>query len=73
MIINALTGTSNADNIFLHSGAWDKFIKRWKIENGTCDLVDACNVDAVVNVMTNGDNGTIYVGCGDGRVLRVDN
>ncbi|KRT80063.1 WD40 domain-containing protein [Oryctes borbonicus] len=72
MVINALTGSSSNGDTFLFSGAWDKLVKRWKIENGACNLVDFCDTGEVINVMTNGDQGTVYIGCGDGSLARLD-
>lgn len=72
MIINSLVGIKSGNESLLYSAGWDKMVKQWKIENGECKLVNSCNADMVVNVLTYGEKGEIYAGGSDGHVVRID-
>nr|XP_022906761.1 myosin heavy chain kinase C-like isoform X1 [Onthophagus taurus] len=70
MIINALVGLKINDEVYLFSSGWDKTIKKWKISETGCSFVESCDVEAVVNCLIV-DEGNLYVGCGDGSVVKV--
>ncbi|KRT80062.1 WD40 domain-containing protein [Oryctes borbonicus] len=70
MIINSLVGTKSGDH--LYSAGWDKMVKQWKIEKGSCQLINSCNADMVINVLAYGEKGEIYAGGSDGHIVRID-
>ncbi|KRT80061.1 WD40 domain-containing protein [Oryctes borbonicus] len=72
MIINALVGVKSGNDTLLYSAGWDKIVKQWKIENGTCKPVNSCDADMVVNVLTYGEKGEVYAGGSDGHIVRID-
>lgn len=76
MIINSLVGMDSEEGLYLYSGGWDKFVKAWKLEHskGILKLVEKekINVDFVVNVLANGDEGELYAAGGNGYIVRID-
>lgn len=73
MIINAVAGQreqSTAETVF-YSGSWDKTIKKWKIADGKCDVLETIDVGLVVNALMVDPNGRLFGGLADGFVIRV--
>ncbi|CAH1108344.1 unnamed protein product [Psylliodes chrysocephalus] len=70
-VINALAGAYWKDQHILFSGGWDKIIKKWKIDNGKLILDSSCETDIVINAITAGEQGDIYVGGSDGHIIRI--
>lgn len=71
-IINALAGAKWGDKIVVFSGGWDKQVKKWNIDEDMVKLDCSCDTEIVVNAIAVGDKGEIYVGGGDGHILRME-
>ncbi|KAJ8984654.1 hypothetical protein NQ317_009882 [Molorchus minor] len=71
MIINTLAGTKWNQRTVLFSGGWDKLVK-WNIDEDIVKLESQLDVEIVVNSIAIGDRGEIYVGGGDGHIVRVE-
>ncbi|KAJ8953357.1 hypothetical protein NQ314_007366 [Rhamnusium bicolor] len=72
MIINTLAGTVWNGKTVLFSGGWDKQVKKWNIDEDLVKLDSSCDVEIVINTITVGDKGEIYVGGSDGHLVRIE-
>lgn len=72
MIINTLAGTTWNNKNVLFSGGWDKTVKKWNIDDDIIKQDGSCDVEIVINSIAIGDKGEIYVGGGDGHIVRIE-
>lgn len=72
MIINSLAGTTWNNKNVLFSGGWDKTVKKWNIDDDIIKQDGSCDVEIVINSIAIGDKGEIYVGGGDGHIVRIE-
>lgn len=72
MIINALLGLEFQTDKLLLSAGWDRVVKLWKLEDTGLQLLHQIDVQMVVETMTTGEDGDIYVGGSEGQIIRLD-
>ncbi|XP_018579203.1 myosin heavy chain kinase D [Anoplophora glabripennis] len=72
MIINTLAGTTWNNKNVLFSGGWDKTVKKWNIDDDIIKQDGSCDVEIVINSIAIGDKGEVYVGGGDGHIVRIE-
>ncbi|KAJ8952925.1 hypothetical protein NQ318_006542 [Aromia moschata] len=72
MLINTLAGTNWNQRTVLFSGGWDKKVKKWNVDEDIVKLESALDVEIVINAIAVGDKGEIYVGGGDGHIVRIE-
>lgn len=70
-LINALAGANWNKKDVVFSGGWDKQLKKWIIEGNSAKLFGSCETDIVINAITTGEKGEIYVGGSDGHIVRL--
>ncbi|CAG9818404.1 unnamed protein product [Phaedon cochleariae] len=71
-IINALAGAKWQEKNLIFSGGWDKQLKRWNVEADEMKPDSSCDLEIVINAIAIGDQGEVYVGGGDGHLVRVE-
>lgn len=70
-LINALCGAKWDNKNVLFSGGWDKQLKEWLIDGNSTKSRGTCDTEIVINTITTGNKGEIYVGGGDGHIVRL--
>lgn len=66
-----MAGARWKDRDVLFSGGWDKVLKKWIVDGDSTNLYASCDTEIVINTITTGDTGEIYVGGGDGHIVRL--
>lgn len=66
-----MAGARWNDKDVLFSGGWDKQLKKWIVDATSTKLYGSCDTEIVINAITTGDKGEIYVGGGDGHIVRL--
>lgn len=72
MVINALAGIDWNGQTLLFSGGWDKKLKKFRFDEDVVKLDCTSEVGFVVNSIAVGESGEIYVGGGEGNLLRIE-
>lgn len=72
MLINAIAGLDYKGQTLLFTGGWEKRLKKFRFDEDLVKLDCTGEVGFVINSIAIGESGELYVGGGDGNLLRIE-